>query len=77
MNILIYDPYVDAVTLPEGVTAVKFDRLLAESDVISLHCVATPQTKGMFGKAQFDAMSIGERTELYQTNRELYNELSK
>lgn len=28
-------------------------------------------------KAQFDAMSIGERTELYQTNRELYNELSK
>ena len=59
MNILIYDPYVDAETLPEGVTAVKFDRLLAESDVISLHCVATPQTKGMFGKAQFDAMKNG------------------
>ena len=28
-------------------------------------------------KEQFNAMSISERTELYQTNRELYNELSK
>ena len=28
-------------------------------------------------KEQFKAMNVAERTELYQTNRELYNELSK
>ena len=44
--------------------------------------VPTPAGKADEGaktvtKEQFKAMNMAERTELYQTNRELYNELSK
>ncbi len=59
MNVLIYDPYIDTEKLPEGITAVKFDRLLAEADIVTLHCVATPQTKNMFRAAQFAQMKEG------------------
>lgn len=34
---------------PEGVEFVTFDELLAESDVISLHCPLTEATRGMIG----------------------------
>ena len=59
MNVLIYDPYIDTDKLPEGITAVKFDELLAEADIVTLHCVATPQTKNMFRAAQFAQMKEG------------------
>lgn len=39
-----------------GVRQVGFDELLSESDVISVHCPLTPQTKEMFGKNEFAAM---------------------
>ena len=45
--------------VPEYVELVKFERLLNSSDIISLHCVATPQTKGMFGEEQFAKMKKG------------------
>ena len=32
---------------------VGFDKLLAESDVITVHCPLTEETRGMFGAAQF------------------------
>jgi glycerate dehydrogenase len=35
---------------------VPFERLLAESDVISLHCPLTAQTRGMIGEAELRAM---------------------
>jgi glycerate dehydrogenase len=35
---------------------VSFKRLLAESDVISLHCPLTGQTRGMIGEAELQAM---------------------
>lgn len=59
MNIIAYDPYADESTFPEYVKQVHFDRLLAESDIISVHCVATPQTKGMFSEKVFAAMKDG------------------
>ena len=58
-TVLAYDPYIDPEKVPAGVTLVKFDELLNKSDIISLHCVATPQTKNMFSAAQFAAMKEG------------------
>lgn len=56
MNMIAYDPYVSEDVFPDYVRHVHFDELLAESDIISLHCIATPQTRGMFSKAVFDRM---------------------
>lgn len=36
---------------------VPFETLLATSDVISLHCPLTPQTRGLIGPAEFAAMA--------------------
>ena len=35
---------------------ISFDELLAEADVISLHCPLTEETRGLFGKQEFSAM---------------------
>ena len=59
MTILAYDPYVDPTTVPEGVRLVHLDELLAASDAVTLHCVATPQTKGMFNAETFAKMKKG------------------
>lgn len=56
MRILVYDPYIDADSVPENVTLCKLDELLKESDVVSLHCVVTPQTKHLFKTAEFEKM---------------------
>jgi glyoxylate reductase len=45
---------------PDGVaTHVPLARLLAESDVVSLHCPATPSTRHLLGEAELDAMRPG------------------
>ncbi|GAB4197669.1 MAG: D-glycerate dehydrogenase [Sandaracinaceae bacterium] len=45
---------------PDGVaTHVPLARLLAESDVVSLHCPATPSTRHLIGDAELDAMRHG------------------
>jgi len=43
-------------TAQDGDGRVSFAELLAESDVISLHCPLTEQTVGLFGEQQFQAM---------------------
>lgn len=49
MRILAYDPYAPAERAKElGVQLVDLDRLLAESDVVSIHCPLTPETHHMF-----------------------------
>ncbi len=40
----------------DGVTLVGFDELLAEADVISVHCPLTPETTELFGEKEFTAM---------------------
>lgn len=42
---------------PPGRT--PFARVLAESDVITLHCPLTPQTRGLIGRDEFAAMARG------------------
>ncbi len=45
MTVLAHDPLVDAQTFAEhGARAVDLEELLAQSDVVSLHCPLTPQT---------------------------------
>ncbi len=40
----------------EGICFVSLDQLVAESDVISLHCPLTDQTRNIIGMTQFQAM---------------------
>ncbi|WP_190809673.1 D-glycerate dehydrogenase [Flagellimonas sp. S3867] len=39
-----------------GAKRVDFDTLIAKSDVISVHCALTPETRGIFNKSVFDRM---------------------
>ncbi|WP_207536683.1 hydroxyacid dehydrogenase [Sabulicella rubraurantiaca] len=59
-KILATDPALDEATLAErGARKVDLPTLLAESDVVSLHCPLTRETRGMIGAAQFAAMKRG------------------
>ena len=54
MRVLAYDPYLSAQELQQkGAEKVDFDRLLRESDFISIHTPLTPETRGMFGLKEF------------------------
>ncbi len=59
MKIIAYDPYVNADTVPEDIELVSFDEFLSRADVVSLHCVVSPQTKKMFNKDTFAKMKEG------------------
>lgn len=56
-RILVCDPYVDpdAIRRAGGAPA-TFDELLEESDIITLHCPLTPETRGLLGPEQFAKM---------------------
>ncbi|MFH1517049.1 MAG: NAD(P)-dependent oxidoreductase, partial [Pseudomonadota bacterium] len=48
-KVLAYDPYVDAETCAaRGAEKVDFDTLLSESDIVSVHCPLTAETRNMF-----------------------------
>ena len=53
MNVLSYDPYNPAATHND------LDAMLTHCDVVSMHAVVTPETTGMIGAAQFEAMRPG------------------
>ena len=60
-RVLVHDPYVqlgpdDAAA---GVELVAFDRLLAESDVVTMHARVTAETRDMMNAAAFAAMKPG------------------
>ncbi len=59
MNIIAYDPYIDVKNVPDEITLVDFEKLLSDSDIISVHCVLTPQTKDMFNAETFAQMKDG------------------
>lgn len=60
-RILVCDPYVQLAVedLRDGIEQVGLDRLLAQSDVVSLHPRVTDETRGMIGATQFAAMRPG------------------
>src|SRR5438093_10646912 len=56
-RIIAYDPYVPpAHFLTHGVTAVDYETLLRESDVVSFHVVLTKETRYMFGERELSLM---------------------
>jgi D-3-phosphoglycerate dehydrogenase len=60
-RILVCDPYVQLTPDDRNaaVLQVSLDRLLAESDVITLHARVTPETTGMIGKDALARMKKG------------------
>jgi D-3-phosphoglycerate dehydrogenase len=49
LAVVAFDPYSEEAT-------VSLDELLEVSDVVSMHAPVTPETSGMIGTAQFEAM---------------------
>ncbi len=59
-KILAVDPYLDAATCrARGAEKVEMAELLAASDVVSVHCPLSPETRGMFDAGAFAAMRPG------------------
>ncbi len=60
-SVQFYDPYVsNGYEKAIGVARCSsLDELLRTSDVVSLHCPLTSQTRGMIGRAQLESMKPG------------------
>ena len=59
-RVLACDPYLDAATCKaRGAQKVELAQLLAESDVVSVHCPLSKETRGMLGAEAFAAMRKG------------------
>ena len=52
MDVVAHDPFVEEADVP----LVRLDELLATSDAVSLHLPLTPETRGLVGAAQLEAM---------------------
>lgn len=60
VRLLAYDPYVDAETFAaRGARATELSSLLRESDVVSLHCTLTAETRGMIDAHAIAQMKPG------------------
>ena len=60
MKVLAYDPYLDAEACrSRGAQKVELSGLLAESDVVSLHCPRNSETMGLFNRDVFMQMRPG------------------
>ena len=60
-KILVCDPYVQLSVddIKDGVAQVSLDRILGESDVVTLHARVTAETRGFIGADEFAAMKQG------------------
>ena len=57
LRILVHDPYVDSDQVADiGAELVNKERLIAESDVISVHAPLTPETRHSIGEPELRAM---------------------
>jgi D-3-phosphoglycerate dehydrogenase len=57
MEVLAYDPYVgDEKFKKAGVKRVDLDTLLMESDFVTLHCTASPETVGLIDERRLSLM---------------------
>lgn len=55
-RIIVSDPYLSQDRAPEGVELVTLDELLAQSDLISLHCPYSEETKHLINKDRIALM---------------------
>ena len=60
-KVLVCDPYVQLSVddIKDGVEQASLERLIAKSDVVTLHARVTEETRGFFGAEQFAAMKPG------------------
>lgn len=60
-KVLVHDPYVQLSVddIKDGVEHVSFDRILSESDIVTVHARVTEETRGFIGPEQFAAMKPG------------------
>ena len=57
MRVLAFDPYLkNRDRVPEYVTLVSLEELLRESDVVSVHCPLTEETRDLIDEAEFRLM---------------------
>jgi D-3-phosphoglycerate dehydrogenase / 2-oxoglutarate reductase len=62
MNVLVYDPFVDAKVLDElGVKKAELDEIISASDYLTVHVPLTDKTKNMISTNQFEKMKNGIR----------------
>lgn len=59
MNILAFDEYKNELLISETCKYVELDELLANSDVIALHCPLFPSTEGIINKTNIEKMKDG------------------
>ncbi len=57
MNVLVYDPY--AQKRDGDVTFLELNRLLEQSDVVSVHTPLTEETRNLIGKREIEMMKDG------------------
>jgi D-3-phosphoglycerate dehydrogenase / 2-oxoglutarate reductase len=68
LKVIGHDPYLEDDEIKNrGATPVSFNTLLAEADVVSVHCPLTQETLNYFGKEQYHAMK--ERAVFLSTAR--------
>jgi len=59
-RVLAVDPYLDSATCAERhAQKTDFATVLKESDIVTVHCPLTRETRGMFGAAQYAMMKQG------------------
>ena len=58
-RILAYDPFPTPEIAAIGGTYLSLEELLAESDIISLHCPLTPQTRHLINRETIELMKDG------------------
>lgn len=58
-KVLVFDPYNVEVCEQMGFEVVDFDRLIADSDIITLHCPLTPETRYLINHDAIAKMKRG------------------
>jgi D-3-phosphoglycerate dehydrogenase len=57
MQVLAYDPYLDADTVrARGAAKVELDELMRRSDFVSINCPLTPETRNLIGAREYALM---------------------
>ena len=57
MKVIVFDPYIDDETVTQfDVKRVNLDGLLELLDFLSIHCILTPETRGLIGEAELKRM---------------------